>query len=94
MFGRGKKKDKAKPPKPPKAKKEKKAKAKKKAKPPKAKKPKGPVKKRPTDVYAVLLMLSTAFVLLSVVFLTLALSDYGFPSNTMTPPPPNPRTWK
>lgn len=81
MFGRGKKDKKAKAA--PKPKKEKKAKAKK-AKPAKTKKPKGPVKKRPTDIYAVLLILSTAFVGLSVIFLALSLSDYGFPSN-LTP---------
>lgn len=82
MFGRGKKKDKAKAA--PKPKKEKKAKAKK-AKPAKpAKKPKGPVKKRPTDIYAVMLIASTAFVAVSVIFLALALSGYGFPSD-LTP---------
>lgn len=86
MFGRGKKDKKAKPAKATKPKKEKKAKAAK-AKPPKATKvakPKGPVKKRPTDVYAVMLMVSTALVALSVIFLALALSDYGFPSD-LTP---------
>ena len=84
MFGRGKKDKAAKPPKP---KKEKKAKAKKKAKPPKApkaKKPKGATKKRPTDIYAVMLMISTAFVAMSVIFLALALSGYGFPGD-LTP---------
>ena len=81
MFGRGKKDKKAKA-KPAKPKKEKKAKAKK-AKPAK-KKSKGPVKKRPTDVYTVMVLLSTAFVAISVIFLAMALTQYGFPSN-MTP---------
>lgn len=81
MFGRGKKDKKAKAPKP---KKEKKAKAAKKAKPAKTKKPKGAVKKRPTDIYAVLLMLSMGFVAVSCIFLALALGSYDFPSN-LTP---------
>ena len=82
MFGRGKKDKKAKPAAKPK--KEKKAKAKKAKPTPKPKKPKGPVKKRPTDIYAVLLMVSTAFVAMSVIFLALALSGYGFPGD-LTP---------
>ncbi len=83
MFGRGKKKDKAAA----KPKKEKKAKAKKAkpAKKPKVKKPKGAVKKRPTDVYTVMILLSTGFVALSVLFLFLALGAYGFPGETTTP---------
>ncbi len=80
MFGRSKKKgDKAAKPK-----KEKKPKAKK-AKPAKKKKAPGvPVKKRPTDVYTVMLMTSLAFVMLSCVFLFLELQVYDFPSN-LTP---------
>lgn len=78
MFGRGNKAKKAKPAAKPK--KEKKVKAKK-AKPAKTKKPKGAVKKRPTDIYAVLLMLSMGFVGLSVIFLALTLNTYGFPGN-------------
>ena len=81
MFGRGKKDKKAKAA--PKPKKEKKAKAKK-AKPAKTKKPKGPTKKRPTDIYAVMLMVSTAFVAMAVVFLAMALNGYGFPGD-LTP---------
>ena len=71
MFGRSKKGDK-------------KAKAKKPPKPPKTKKKKGPgvpVKKRPTDVYTVMLMMSLGFVLLACVFLFLELQVYDFPND-------------
>ena len=74
MFGRSKKGDKKgkakakKPPKPPKGKKKKKA-------------PGVPVKKRPTDVYTVMLMMSLAFVMLACVFLFLELQVYDFPNN-------------
>jgi|GEM_PF-3845230 len=80
MFGLGKKKgDKAAKPK-----KEKKAKAKAK-KPAKKKKAAGvPVKKRPLDVYTVMLMMSLGFVMLACVFLFLELQVYDFPSN-LTP---------
>ena len=90
MFGRSKKKGEKAPAKP---KKEKKAKASKKAKPKpkakakpsrKAKTPGVPVKKRPTDIYSVMLMLSLGFVALSCLFLGLELSVYDFPSN-LTP---------
>lgn len=84
MFGRSKKKgDKAaKPTKEKKAKPKKDKKAKAKAKPArKAKTPGVPVKKRPTDVYAVMLMLSLGFVALSCIFLALELGAYDFPSN-------------
>ena len=78
MFGRSKKKgakEKAKKPK-----KEKKAKGKPKAK--KAKAPKVPAKKRPTDIYAVMLLLSLGFVALACLFLFLELRVYDFPGNT------------
>jgi len=83
VFGLGKKKGDAKKAKAAKPKKEKKTKAKAKAKP-KASAPKVPVKKRPTDVYAVMLMMSLGFVAISCVFLLLELSAYDFPSN-LTP---------
>ena len=85
MFGRSKKKGEkaAKPKKEKKAKPAKKAKAKKPAHKAKAA-PGVPVKKRPTDIYSVMLMLSLAFVALSCVFLAMELGTYGFPSN-MTP---------
>lgn len=82
MFGLGKKKGDAKKAKA-KPKKEKATKSKAKAKP-KASAPKVPVKKRPTDIYAVMLMMSLGFVAVSCVFLLLELNVYGFPS-TMTP---------
>lgn len=78
MFGRGKKKgEKPKKEKKAKPKKEKKVKAKK-----APKKPGVPVKKRPTDVYTIMLMLSLGFVILSCIFLAMELSVYGFPNNT------------
>ena len=81
MFGRSKKKgDKAAA----KPKKEKKAKAKAKKPAKKKKAPGVPVKKRPTDIYTVMLMMSLAFVMLSCVFLFLELQVYDFPSN-LTP---------
>ena len=84
MFGRSKKKGAkaAKPKKDKKAKPAKKAKAKEPAR--KAKAPSAPVKKRPTDIYSVMLMLSLGFVALSCVFLALELGTYGFPSE-LTP---------
>jgi hypothetical protein len=84
VFGRSKKKGEkaAKPKKGKKAKPAKKAKGKKPAR--KAKAPGVPVKKRPTDIYSVLLLLSLGFVALSCIFLAMELSIYDFPSN-MTP---------
>ncbi len=80
MFGRSKKKKgEAKPKKEKAAKPKKDKKAKAKAKP---KGPKVPVKKRPTDIYTVMLMLSLGFVALSCIFLFMELSVYDFPSNT------------
>lgn len=83
MFGRSKKKadkgEKAKKPK-----KAKKAKAAKKPKP-KSKAPGVPVKKRPTDIYTVMLMMSLGFVFLSCLFLTLELGAYGFGFSNLTP---------
>ena len=88
MFGRSKKKG---------SKGEKAAKKPKKEKKPKAKKPKPsrkskaaaapgvPVKKRPTDIYTVMLMASLGFVVLSCVFLILELGTYGFGFGNLTP---------
>lgn len=81
MFGRNKKKGEAKAAKP---KKEKKAKAKK-AKAPKAKKPSTPAKKRPLDVFTVMLMTSLGFVVLACVFLVVELGSYGFSTSNFTP---------
>ena len=87
MFGRTKKKaDKGeKAAKKPKAKKEKKPKVK---QPKPARKSKAPgvaVKKRPTDIYAVMLMVSLGFVAISCIFLTLELGAYGFGFGNFTP---------
>lgn len=87
MFGRSKKKadkgEKAKKPKKDKkAKAPKKPKAKAKAK---SKAPSAPVKKRPTDIYSVMLMMSLGFVFLSCLFLTLELGAYGFGFSNLTP---------
>lgn len=86
MFGRSKKKgEKAeKPAKKPKPKKEKKTKAKK-AKPSRKAADGVVVKKRPTDIYTVMLMMSLGFVTLSIVFMLLALSAYGFGFSNLTP---------
>ena len=51
----------------------------------KSKAPGVPVKKRPTDIYSVMLMLSLGFVFLSCVFLTLELGAYGFGFGNLTP---------
>lgn len=80
MFGRSKKKAAKKP------KKEKKPKAKKKPKPSrKSAGPGVPVKKRPTDIYTVMLMMALGFVFLSCIFLTLELGSYGFGLGNLTP---------
>jgi hypothetical protein len=84
VFGRSKKKG-EKPKKEKKAKPKRDKKAKAKSKPArKAKAPGVPVKKRPTDIYAVMLLLSLGFVALSCIFLALELGAYDFPSD-MTP---------
>ena len=71
----------------PKPKKEKRPKAKKKPKPArKSKSAEGVViKKRPTDIYSVMLMMSLGFVLLAIVFLLMELGTYGFGFSNFTP---------
>ena len=88
VFGRSKKKaDKgekaAKKPKKEKKPKAKKAKA---AKPSRKAKPEGVVvKKRPTDIYTVMLMLSLGFVAIACLMLMMELGSYGFSFSNLTP---------
>ncbi len=43
------------------------------------------VKKRPTDIYSVMLMMSLGFVLMATLFLVLELGSYGFSFGNLTP---------
>jgi hypothetical protein len=84
VFGRSKKAAGAKAAKKPKPKKDKKPKAVKKAKP--TRKATGVVvKKRPTDIYTTMLMMSLAFVTLSIIFMIMELGSYGFGFSDLTP---------
>ena len=81
MFGR-KSSDKSAKKKP---KKEKKPKAKKKPKPSRKSAEGVVVKKRPTDIYTVMVLLSLVFVLLANLFMLLELGEYGFGFSDFTP---------
>ncbi len=43
------------------------------------------VKKRPTDIYSVMLLMSLGFVLMATLFLVLELGSYGFSFGNLTP---------
>ena len=68
-----------------KSKKEKKPKAKKTPKPTRKAAEGVVVKKRPTDIYTIMLMLSLGFVLMATLFLVLELGSYGFSFGNLTP---------